>query len=106
MRRHQREQRDDEQRQRDADGDLPFHAEGGDRRDHRDEQDQEERDGDELDLEADAHQRIGRQRADQDGEQRAGDRDDDGVPVGASVWFCSSMKSHACSDGVKSTNGM
>ena len=69
---------------RDRDGDLPGHMpKRRDGDDHRDQQHEEGHDRGELDLEADAHQRIGRERADQDAKHRARQRHHDRVQVGA-----------------------
>ena len=67
----------------DGERERPGDAEGDDGDDDGEEQEQEDRDGGELHLEADAHQRVGGERADEDGEERAAEGDHHRVHVGA-----------------------
>ena len=77
----QRQQRDNEQRGRNSDCDLPLAStKVTTAAITAIEQDHEDRHGSQFDLEADAHQRIGGQRTDQHGEQSAHQRDDDRIP--------------------------
>ena len=62
---------------------LPGHLQGRDRDDHGDQKHKESHDRGELDLKTDAHQRVGRKRADDEREHRARERHYDRVEIGA-----------------------